>query len=138
MIEFKDFDESKLYEYSSDNLKMFVNEIEMKLSVLREQCANEMSKYLTDEKFDLYSVSGKRKIRKIAKRFSDMLDGASEYLRIIRVELAKREKLEDDMRYSGKGYKVDRISQEEFLQKEQDKTMAFKLKNGIEINDEEK
>jgi len=138
MIEFKDFDESKLYEYSSDNLRMFVNEIEMKLSVLREQCATEMSKYLKDERFDLYSISGKRKIKKIAKRFSDMLEGASEYLRIIRVELAKREKLEDDMKYSGKGYKVDRISQEEFLQKEQDKTMAFKIKNGIEIIDEEK
>ena len=131
MIEFKDFDESKLYEYSSDNLRMFVNEIEMKLSVLREQCATEMSKYLKDERFDLYSISGKRKIKKIAKRFNDMLEGASEYLRIIRVELAKREKLEDDMKYSGKGYKVDRISQEEFLQKEQDKTMAFKIKNGI-------
>ena len=138
MIEFKDFDESKLYEYSSDNLRMFVNEIEMKLSVLREQCATEMSKYLKDERFDLYSISGKRKIKKIAKRFSDMLEGASEYLRIIRVELAKREKLEDDMKYSGKGYKIDRISQEEFLQKEQDKTMAFKIKNGIEIIDEEK
>ncbi len=138
MIDFKDFDESKLYDYSSDNLRMFVNEIEMKLSVLREQCAAEMAKYLKDERFDPYSFFGKRKLKSIAKKFDNLLAGASEYLRIIKTELAKREKLEEDLKYSGKGFKPDKLTQEEFLQKEQDKTMAFLAKNGLNINDEEK
>ena len=75
MVEFKDFDESKLYEYTSENLKMFINEIEMKLSVLRESCANEMSEYLQDEKFDPYSFWGKRKLKKVAQRYDSKFVG---------------------------------------------------------------
>lgn len=138
MIEFKDFDETKLYDYSSDNLRMFINEIEMKLSVLREKCASDMSALLKDERFDPYSFFGKRKLQKIADKHNRMVIGANEYLKIIKTELAKREKLEDEMRYSGRSIKQKAISEEEFLQKEQDKTMAYKVKNGIESNNEEK
>lgn len=138
MIEFKDFDETKLYDYSSDNLRMFINEIEMKLSVLREKCVSDMSVLLKDERFDPYSFFGKRKLQKIADKHNRMVIGANEYLKIIKTELAKREKLEDEMRYSGRSIKQKAISEEEFLQKEQDKTMAYKVKNGIESNNEEK
>ena len=138
MIEFKDFDETKLYDYSSDNLRMFINEIEMKLSVLREKCASDMSVLLKDERFDPYSFFGKRKLQKITDKHNRMVIGANEYLKIIKTELAKREKLEDEMRYSGRSIKQKAISEEEFLQKEQDKTMAYKVKNGIESNNEEK
>lgn len=138
MVEFKDFDEKKLYDYTSDNLRMFINEIEMKLSVLREKCASEMAVYLEDERFDPYSFFGKRKLQKIAAKHNRLVYGANEYLRIIKNELAKREKLEDEMRYSGRSIKQKPISEEEFLQREQDKTMAYKAKNGIESNDEQK
>ena len=138
MVEFKDFDETKLYDYTSDNLKMFINEIEMKLSVLREKCVSEMAVYLEDERFDPYSFFGKRKLQKIAKRHNRLVIGANEYLRIIKNELAKREKLEDEMRYSGRSIKQKPISEEEFLQREQDKTMAYKAKNGIDSNNEQK
>ena len=138
MIEFKDFDETRLYDYTSDNLRMFINEIDMKLSVLREKCAADMAVLLKDETFDPYSFFGKRKLKKIADKHNRMVIGANEYLRIIKTELAKREKLEDEMRYSGKSIKQKPISEEEFLQREQDKTMAYKVKNGIETNNEEK
>lgn len=128
MVEFKDFDESKLYEYTSENLKMFINEIEMKLSVLRESCANEMSEYLQDEKFDPYSFWGKRKLKKVAQRYDSKFVGGEEFLRIIKTELAKREKLEEDMKYSGKSIKQQKVIEEEFLQKEQDKTWAYRSK----------
>jgi hypothetical protein len=105
---------------------------------LREKCAADMSMLLKDERFDPYSFFGKRKLQKIADKHNRMVIGANEYLKIIKTELAKREKLEDEMRYSGRSIKQKAISEEEFLQKEQDKTMAYKVKNGIESNNEEK
>ena len=129
MIPFKDFDESKLDKYSIENLRMFINEIEMKRSESREKRLTEMAECLSDERFDAYSFFGKRKLRKIAKKYDGSLAGAEIYLKMIQRELSKREDEEEIARYSGRSIvKQKQISEEEFLQKEQDKTWAYRSK----------
>lgn len=129
MIALKDFDDSRVEEYSTENLRMFVNEIEMRKSIIREKCASEMAKYLKDERFDAYSFMGRRKLRKIAKKYDDALAGADVYMKAIKKELSHREVLEEEAKYSGRGIvKPKQMSQDEFLQKEQDKTMALRSK----------
>lgn len=128
MVEFKDFDDSKLYEYTSENLKQFINEIEMKKSVIREQRAHEMAEVLKDVRFDPFSFGGKRKLRKIAEKYDGMFAGANEYMSIISAELSRREMLEENSSYSGKGSRKKNESVEEFLRKEEDKTWAMRSK----------
>ena len=126
MVGFKDFDESKIREYSTDNLKMFIKEIEMKKSVIYEQCSSEMHQKMKDKKFDTFSFFGSRKLKKIADKYTPSLIGADDYLRIIKLEISRREKLEDEMRYSGNSLankKTENI--EEFLRKEEDKTKSY-------------
>lgn len=129
MSSFKDFDESKMVDYSLEELKTFVNEINMKISVINEKCAEEMAVYLNDDTFDVYSRRGSKKMKKIAQKYALSLAGANEYLRILGEEIKKREQYEEEMRYSGRSIKKPKqMSQEEFLQKEEDKTWAYRSK----------
>lgn len=129
MVEFKDFDESKLFDYTSENLRSFINEIEMKKSVILEQYSSEIAEFALDDRFDAFSRRGQRRIDKVAKKYSGSLIGADEFLRIIKNELSKREQLEENMRYSGKGsLKRSQESEEEFLKKEADKTWVYRSK----------
>ena len=130
MVSFKDFDESKIADYSVEELQSFLNEIEMKRSVLAEECASEMSVYLKDETFDIYSFRGSRKIKKIAKKYAPLFTAGKEYFRIITDALQKKEKYEEEQRYLGKGIAKPKKyeSTEEFLQKEQDKTWVYRSK----------
>ena len=66
MVDFMDFDESKLPDYTIDDLRGFINAIEMRRSVLSEKCSSEMAVYLQNDSFDIYSFRGSRKIKKIA------------------------------------------------------------------------
>lgn len=130
MVDLKDFDESKMPDYTIDDLRGFINAIEMRRSVLSEKCSEEMSVYLKDDAFDIYSFRGSRKIKKIAKKYAPLFAVADEYFRIIADELHKREQFEEVMRYSGKGTKKAQKyeTQEEFLQREQDKTDVYRSK----------
>ena len=130
MSSFKDFDESKMVDYSLEELKSFVNEINMKISVINTKCAEEMAGYLNDDTFDVYSRRGSKKMKKIAQKYAPSLVGANEYLKILGEEIKKREQYEEEMRYSGRSLKKPKpqMSQEEFLQKEEDKTWAYRSK----------
>ncbi len=130
MVSFREFDESKIVEYTTDELRGFLNEIEMRRGVVAEKCASEMAEYVKDDRFDMYSFRGSRKIKKIAKKHLTMFAAADEFERIISDELKKREQFEEESRYSGRGLKVPKKyeSTEEFLQKEQDKTDVYRSK----------
>ena len=105
MITLKDFDESKIDEYSTENLMALVNEVDMKKSVIREKLASEMAEILKDERFDAYSFFGRRKLKKIAKKYDGALRGADVYMAILKKELKRREFFEEESKYSGKRIK---------------------------------
>lgn len=129
MVNFKDFDEKNMVEYTDDDLKEFYHEVEKQKSILNEQCSEEMSILLKDEKFDVYSRSGSRKIKKIADKYAGLIAVANDYLKTVGNEISKREKYEEEQRYSGQSIKKhENISKEEFLQKEEDKTWVYRSK----------
>ncbi|MBE5755261.1 MAG: hypothetical protein IJ310_01915 [Clostridia bacterium] len=124
----KDFDKEKIAEYTDEELKMFINQIIMQRSVLQQKCADEMQVYLGNEKFDIYSRSGERKINKISEKYAGYFAGADYLEEIINTELKKREKYNEEQKYSGRSIVRREMSKEEFLEKEQDKTWAYKSK----------
>lgn len=129
MSGFKDFDETKIVDYSLDELKGFVNEIEMMQSVINQKLADELAVELKKDSFDIYSRRGERMVKKISKKYIGSLVGADSYLEILNDEIAKREQYEEQMRYSGKRVgKKEELSEEDFLQQEQDKTWAYRSK----------
>lgn len=124
----KDFEKEKIAEYTDEELRLFINQITMQRSVLEEKCAEEMSKYLTNERFDIYSYFGKKKIDKISKKYAVYFSGADFIEDIIKEELKKRDKYNEEQRYTGRSVAVKEVSKEEFLQKEEDKTWMYKSK----------
>lgn len=129
MTSFKDFDESKMVEYSLEELKGFVNEIEMMKSVINQKMSDELAVELKKDSFDIYSRRGERIIKKISSKYTGSIIGAESYLKIIDAEIKKREQFEEELRYSGRSVKRHKeLSEEEFLQKEQDKTTAYRSK----------
>ena len=130
MASIKDFDESKIVEYTDEELKSMMNEIKMKVSELSADCAEEMAVYLKDDNFDMYSFSGSRKIKKISKKYSALFDGANYLNTVIGKEIAKRDEYAEQQRYSGRSVNSDKpeMTTEEFIEKEQDKTWAMRSK----------
>ena len=124
----KDFEQANIAEYTDEDLKDFLNQITMQRSVLQQKCADEMQVYLGNEKFDIYSRSGSRKINKISEKYAGYFIGADYLEDIIKTELAKREKYNEEQRYSGRSIVRREVSKEEFLEKEQDKTWVYKSK----------
>lgn len=129
MVNFKDFDEKNMVDYTDDDLREFYHEVEKKKSILNEQCSEEMLILLKNDKFDVYSWSGSRKIKKIANKYAGLIAVADDYLKTVEKEMRRREKYEEEQRYSGRSIKKhENISKEEFLQKEEDKTWAYRSK----------
>lgn len=124
----KDFDKELIADYTDEELRNFVNQIAMQRSVLQERCAEEMNKYLANERFDIYSYFGKKKIDKISQKYAVYFSGADYIEEIIKEELKKRDKYNEEQRYTGRSVAVKEISKDEFLQKEEDKTWMYKSK----------
>ena len=89
MVKLKNFDESKIDEYSIEELQSLINEVDMTRSVIREKLTAEMAEKLKDDKFDAFSFFGQRKLRKIAKKYDGAYAGAEIYMSILKKELAK-------------------------------------------------
>ena len=68
MVKLKNFDESKLGEYTVDEINEFINEIELTRSVIREKLTAEMAEKVKDDRFDAFSFWGQRTLKKIAKK----------------------------------------------------------------------
>lgn len=129
MTSFKDFDESKMVDYSLEELRGFVKEIEMMKSIINQKMTDEIVAEVKDDSFDIYSRRGEKKIKKISGKYVGSLIGADSFLDLIQGEISKREQYEEEMRYSGRGIrKRDQLSTEEFLKKEEDKTLVHRTK----------
>ncbi len=129
MAKLKDFDNSKINEYTVDEINEFINEIELTRSVIREKLTAEMAEKVKDDRFDAFSFWGQRALKKIAKKYDGALAGADVYMAIMKTELARREALSNTSSYTGKSIvKQKEVSEEEFLQKEQDKTWSYRSK----------
>ena len=128
MRHIKDFEKDEIAGYSDEELKNFLNQIAMQRSLLQTKCADEMNEYLKNDRFDIYSFWGKRKMDKISQKYSGVFAGADYLEDIIKEEIKKREKFNEEQKYTGKSVVKKEQSLEEFLEKEQDKTWAYKSK----------
>ena len=128
MRHIKDFEKENIADYTDEELKNFLNQIAMQRGVLQTQCADEMNQYLKDDGFDVYSFWGRRKVDKISKKYASIFAGADYLEETIKEEMKKREKFNEEQRYTGKSIVKKEQSLEEFLEKEQDKTWAYKSK----------
>ena len=130
MLQLNDFDENNVAVYTRQELIAIRNEIEMKKSILNEECAAEMVELMKEKNFDVYSSSGNRKMNKVAKKYAPLLDGADYLLGIVKTELEKRDKYDEELRYSGRSLanKGPKMSTEEFLKKEEEKTWVHRSK----------
>ena len=75
MVKLKNFDESKIDEYSIEELQSLINEVDMTRSVIREKLTAEMAEKLKDDKFDAFSFLVKENLEKLQKSMMELLLG---------------------------------------------------------------
>ncbi len=116
-------------EIGDKELVVFRNELLMKQSEIEEAYAEDIAEISKSENFDIYTRKGERQIKKIAKKYEDITTGVDYLLEVVNSELAKRDKYNEEQRYSGKGSSAhEEQSESEFFKTEELKTMAHKAK----------
>ena len=130
MLDVIDFDEKSVASYTRQELIAIRNKIEMKKSILNEECAAETIEVMKEKNFDIYSYRGNKKLKKISQKYAPLFSGADYLLDIIKVELEKRDKYDEELKYSGKSLasKQPKMSTDEFLKKEEEKTWVHRSK----------
>ena len=114
-------------DYSDKDLLLYRD----KMRDLYEEIVDGWAKELAqtcDKDFDEYSFSGKRKINKLTKKWSEKLSSVQVALEMVQEELVKRNYYDDKQSYFIDGdYKSStNLSDDEFLRIEQEKTEMLK------------
>lgn len=116
-------------EIGDKELVVFRNELLMKQSEIEEAYAEDIAEISKGDDFDPYSRKGERQIKKIAKKYQDITTGVDYLLEVVNTELAKRDKYNEEQRYSGKSsFAYEKQSESDFLKAEELKTMSHKAK----------
>lgn len=112
--------------YSDEELIYLRNNLEIEYGKTNELWASGLGKF-SDKDFDPYSLTGELAMKSYNKQY---VDRAAEILAIIDViddELDRREKYNEEMRYSGRSnfkYKDENI--DEFIEREGNRTLKHK------------
>lgn len=112
-------------EMTDDELYAFRDNLATVRAQIDEEWAAELASFASGDDFDPYSRSGERKIKKLAKKYANKTVGLN-YLRDLTFEeIAKRDRYKEQQMYVKGGYgKI--LSEEEFLEREEIKTKAYK------------
>ena len=117
----------KFPELSDDELYHLRDTLSVEREKIDDMWADEIGK-LASEGLDHYTFSGRRMLKKVAKKYAKMGSGIAYLQELTLEEIRKRDKYKEEQKYTGKGkYKDDfNMTQEEFLEKEQIKTESYK------------
>lgn len=120
----------RIRDMSDKDIYVLRNELKMEISKIEDAYTDEIASFATAN-FDPNSYWGARKIKKVANKYAEMSDGPSFILELVEEEISKREYLNEQKRYSGKGSGYTKKDVDSFLESEKLKTMAhqFDLKD---------
>ncbi len=123
---YKDYIYMNMVNYSDKELMIIHGEMEAEHEKYVEIWAKEAAE-LVNSGIDPFSFWGERKLNKLAKKHADVISDINIILENIENELDKRERIAEEERYMGKGFKYSAVvNKEKFIQEEQIKTLSHK------------
>ena len=129
---------SNFANYSDEDLILMKKNLIERYDEVEEEWTKELAE-MWDEKFDQYSASGQRKIKKLQTKYADMLSDIEIVFEDLKDELSKRNipvsELEDITDNEEEEVIDKNISEFEFVQKEAEKTQQYR--QGIQYRNEE-
>ena len=119
-----------LVDYSDDELKDIYNEISVEYGKTMEMWSLDLKTFADENpNLDPYSFWGGRKLNKVSKKYAKDIAAMEMIMDDIEKELGLRGKYEEEQKYSGSSnFKYKQESEEEFLEREDLKTLSHKQK----------
>ena len=116
-----------LANYTDEQLIEARNKLDVEYGRYIEECSTELGVLINEKKVDIYSFWGEKKVNKIIKNYSSITADIKIAIEDIERELQRRDNYNFEQSFiGGKKYHDDTISEKEFLEKEQLKTMKYK------------
>lgn len=114
---------------SDKDLITLKNTLIIKEGEIEDAYTDDIAELSKDEDFDPYSRKGERMIKKAAKKYMEDIRGLDYMFEVVEKEIAKREKYNEEQRYSGKGtFSYKNQTEDEFFESEEMKTMSYRSK----------
>lgn len=127
-------------EFNDDELIAIRNQMEMEYGEFVDAWGKEVAFLINEKHVDPYSFWGEKKINKVIKKYADKTSDIQIIIEDIDKELFNRDNYKFQQSFLGKtGYYDDSLTQKEFFEKEQLKTLKYKQSIGKsgEEDDEE-
>ncbi len=135
---YKDYWYVNLVDFSDDELIELRNNLDIEYGKLAEEWGEAVAHLVNDLKVDPYTFWGGRKVKKVTKKYSSQTAEIQVLIEDIHKELQKRDNYRFEQSFiGGKPYHDMNLSEKEFFEKEQLKTLKYKESIDVERPDEE-
>lgn len=126
-------DEVILANYTDKELEDARNKLEIEYGQKVEEWAHEVAVLINDKNVDPYSFWGEKKLKKITRKYTDITSDIQIAVEKLNAELQKRDNYNFEQSFiRGKKYYDDTLTEKEFFEKEQLKTLKYKKSIGLD------
>lgn len=124
---YKDYMYVNLVDYNDDELIDIHNGLDAEYGRIVEEWGADIAKLINVQNVDPFSFFGKRKVDKLNNKYADKTSDIQILIEDIEKELEKRDKYNFEQSFiGGKSYHDKTLTEKEFFEKEELKTLKYK------------
>ncbi|MBQ4542065.1 MAG: hypothetical protein IJA23_04355 [Clostridia bacterium] len=130
-------EEVVLANYTDEELLDAKQKLEIEYGKYVDEWAREVAYLINEKNVDPYSYWGEKKVKKVTKKYTNITSDIQLALEKLAVELQKRDNYNFEQSFiGGKSYFDETLTEKEFFEKEQLKTLKYRKLIGQEEDDE--
>ena len=130
-------EEVVLANYTDEELLDAKQKLEIEYGKYVDEWAREVAYLINEKNVDPYSYWGEKKVKKVTKKYTNITSDIQLDLEKLAVELQKRDNYNFEQSFiGGKSYFDETLTEKEFFEKEQLKTLKYRKLIGQEEDDE--
>ena len=130
-------EEVVLANYTDEELLDAKQKLEIEYGKYVDEWAREVAYLINEKNVDPYSYWGEKKVKKVTKKYTNITSDIQLALEKLAIELQKRDNYNFEQSFiGGKSYFDETLTEKEFFEKEQLKTLKYRKLIGQEEDDE--